>query len=263
MHRELMAVALMLGTVSLPAWGQGTKDQARLVFTVSGGMVVGRHLWSVDNQPAQFTATADTFAIGRRIRSTITVGFGGTYFPHEHLGVSVEGFLIGLGFEDSCRLVFSSGSADAATACQSIQGATKSATAVTLSGGPVFRVNSRSLISPYARANLGLVISNQSSLRTIGRFRTPDGTAERVVFADDHDSRIAPSLALGAGFTAAVGKGYQLRWEVRDNIVGVQRVTGSTPQSDLVPPHELTYKHLFSLTIGFDVVLERRRGRRY
>jgi hypothetical protein len=258
-----MAVALMLGTVGLPAWGQGTKDQARLVFTVSGGMVVGRHLWSVDNQPAQFTATADTFAIGRRIRSTITVGFGGTYFPYEHLGVSVEGFLIGLGFEDSCRLAFSSGSGDAATACQSIQGATKSATAVTLSGGPVFRVNSRSLISPYARANLGLVISNQSSLRTIGRFSTPDGTAERVVFADDHDSRIAPSLALGAGFTAAVGKGYQLRWEVRDNIVGVQRVTGSTPQSDLVPPHELTYKHLFSLTIGFDVVLERRRGRRY
>lgn len=258
-----MVVALMLGTVVLPAWGQGTKDQARLVFTVSGGMVVGRHLWSVDHQPAQFTATADTFAIGRRIRSTITVGFGGTYFPHEHLGVSVEGFLIGLGFEDSCRLVFSSGSGDAATACQSIQGATKSATAVTLSGGPVFRVNSRSLISPYARANLGLVISNQSSLRTIGRFSTPDGTAERVVFADDHDSRIAPSLALGAGFTAAVGKGYQLRWEIRDNIVGVQRVTGSTPQSDLVPPHELTYKHLFSLTIGFDVVLERRRGRRY
>jgi hypothetical protein len=263
MHRELIAIALMLGTVALPAWGQGTKDQARLVFTVSGGMVVGRHLWSVDNQPVQFTATADTFAIGRRIRSTITVGFGGTYFPHEHLGVSVEGFLIGLGFEDSCRLVFSSGSGDAASACQSIQGATKSATAVTLSGGPVFRINSRSLISPYARANLGLVISNQSSLRTIGRFSTPEGTAERVVFADDHDSRIAPSLALGAGFTAAVGKGYQLRWEVRDNIVGVQRVTGSTPQSDLVPPHELTYKHLFSLTIGFDVVLERRRGRRY
>jgi hypothetical protein len=107
------------------------------------------------------------------------------------------------------------------------------------------------------------VISNQSSLRTIGRFSTPEGTAERVVFADDHDSRIAPSLALGAGFTAAVGQGYQLRWEIRDNIVGVQRVTGSTPQSDLVPPHELSYKHLFSIMIGFDVVLERRRGRRY
>jgi hypothetical protein len=264
MHRRaLAAVVIALGVTALPAWGQATKDQARLVFTVSGGVVVGRHLWSVDNEPVQFTTPADTFALGRRIRTTIGVGFGGTYFPGEHLGWSLEGFLLGLGFEDSCRLVFSSGSGDAASTCQSIQGATKSATAVSLSGGPVVRINSQSLISPYARANLGLVISNQSSIRTIGRFPTPLGTAERTVFADDHDSRVAPSLGLGAGFTAAVARGYQLRWEVRDNIVGVQRVTGTTPQSDLVPPHELTYKHLFSMTIGFDVVLERRRGRRY
>jgi hypothetical protein len=264
MHRrELVIAVLLLGSAASPAWGQGTKDQARLVFTVSGGMVVGRSLWSIGNQPVQFSATPDTFALSRRIRSTIVVGFGGTYYPNDYLGWSVEGLLIGLGFEDSCRLAFSSGSGDAADVCQSIQGATKSATAVTLSGGPVFRVNSTNLISPYVRANLGVVISNQSSLRTIGRFPTSLGIAERVVFADDHDSRIAPSLALGAGFTAAVGKGYQLRWEVRDNIVGIQRVTGSTPQSDLVPPHKLAYKHLFSLTIGFDVVLERRRGRRY
>ena len=264
MHCRALVIAALITVVNASlALGQGTKDQARLVFTVSGGMIVGRDLWSVDNQPAQFAATPDTFALGRRIRSTISVGFAGSYFPGEHLGVNVEGFLIGLGFEDRCRLAFTSGASDAAVACQSLQGATKSATAVTLAGGPVFRVNSRSLISPYARANLGVVISNQSSLRTIARFPTPEGLAERIVFADDHDSRIAPSLALGAGFTAAVGRGYQIRWEVRDNIVGVQRVTGNTPRSDLVPPHKLTYKHLFSITIGFDVVLERRRGRRY
>jgi opacity protein-like surface antigen len=262
-YRTFVTAALLSGIAVIPAWGQGTKDQARLMFTVSGGMIVGRDLWAVGSQPAQFSAVPDTFALGRRIRSTITVGFGGTYFPGEHVGFNVEGFLIGLGFEDRCRLAFSSGSGEAATACQSIQGATKSATAVTLSGGPVFRINSRSLISPYARANLGLVISNQSSIRTIARFPTSEGVAERIVFADDHDSRVAPSLAIGAGFTAAVGQGYQIRWEVRDNIVGIQSVTGSTPRSDLVPPHEMTYKHLFSITIGFDVVLERRRGRRY
>jgi hypothetical protein len=50
---------------------------------------------------------------------------------------------------------------------------------------------------------------------------------------------------------------------VRDNIVGVQKVSGSTPQARVVPPHELVFKHLFSFTIGFDVVLERRRGKRY
>jgi hypothetical protein len=60
-----------------------------------------------------------------------------------------------------------------------------------------------------------------------------------------------------------VAKGYQLRWEVRDNIVGVHRVTAPTVQARTIPPHEVTYKHLFSLSIGFDVVLERRPGRRY
>jgi hypothetical protein len=29
------------------------------------------------------------------------------------------------------------------------------------------------------------------------------------------------------------------------------------------PPHERTFKHLFSLLIGIDIVLERQRGRRY
>jgi hypothetical protein len=266
MHvRDVACVALLLGSSAFPrlTWGQATKDQARLIFTVSGGVVLGRQLWSVDAQPVQFTAPADTLALGRRIRSSIAVGFGGTYFPGEHLGLSVDGFLIGLGFEDSCRLRFTAGSADLAAACQSIQGATKSASAVALTAGPVFRLQSRSLVSPYARANLGLVFSSQSSIRTIGRFPTAEGFSDLVVYDDDHDSRVEPVLALGAGITAAIAQGYQLRWEVRDNIVGVQRVTEATPEARVIPPHEVAYKHIFSMSIGFDVVLERRRGRRY
>ena len=58
-------------------------------------------------------------------------------------------------------------------------------------------------------------------------------------------------------------KGINLRWEVRDNIAGVQRVTGTIPIAGFVPPHERVFKHLFSMTVGFDVVLERRKGRRY
>jgi hypothetical protein len=129
--------ALLLGTGAIPLWSQGTKDQARLVFTVSAGAVAGQDLWAVDDQPVQFTTPVDTFAIGRRIRSTLAIGFGGAYFPGEHMGWTIEAFLTGLGFEDTCRLAFSSGSGDATTTCQSIQGATKSATAVTLSGGTI------------------------------------------------------------------------------------------------------------------------------
>jgi hypothetical protein len=262
--RRLVGVALILlpNLGAGPVWGQ-TKDEARLIFTVSGGVVLGGDLWSIDAQPVQFITPADTMALSRRIRSSLGVGFSGTYFAGNHLGLAVDGFLIGLGYEDSCRMVFSSGASDVVTACTSIQGATKSASAVGLSAGPIFRLNSRSLLSPYVRANLGLVFSNQSSIRTIGQFPTPQGTSDLIVYDDDHESRVEPMLGLGAGFTAATAPGYQLRWEVRDNITGVQRVTAATPEARVVPPHEVEYKHLFSMSIGFDVVLERRRGRRY
>jgi opacity protein-like surface antigen len=263
--RDLRCAALLLAGLLAPRMtlAQRTGDQSRLIFTVSGGIVLGDDLWSVAAQPVQFIDPTDTFALSRRITNNLGIGFGGTYFPGEHLGIAVEGFLVGLGFEDSCRQVFASGNVDVATACQSIQGATKSATSVFLSAGPVYRINSRSLFSPYVRANLGLVFSNQSSIRTIGRFLSSEGQVDLIVYDDDHDSRVEPALGLGAGITAAVASGYQLRWEVRDNIVGVQTVTGSTPVARVVPPHERTFKHLFSMTIGFDVVLERRRGRRY
>jgi hypothetical protein len=258
----LFTLLLGASALALPLEAQRTGDQARLIFTVSAGWVGGKDLWLVDKQPVRLIDPADTLRIGRDIRSTIAIGFGGTYFPGEHLGFSAEGFLIGLGYEDSCRQVFASGSPDVADGCTALQGAEKDATAVILSIGPVFRINSRKLLSPYVRGNLGLVFSNQSSLRTIARL--PGGTGRvLIVYEDDHETRVEPSVALGAGFTAAIAQGYQLRWEVRDNIVGVQRISAPAPQAMTIPPHELEYKHLVSMTIGFDVVLERRRGRRY
>jgi hypothetical protein len=262
----LVHLAALAGTGALPslALGQATKDQSSLVFTISVGAVGGRQLWSTSPQPIQFIDPADTVSLDRRIRSTLAVGFGGVYFPGENLGFTVEGFLIGLGFEDSCRQLFSSGSGAIAEVCQSIQGKKKAATSVILSGGTLFRLNSRKLFSPYGRVNLGLVLAQQSSLRTVGQFVNGSGQIEDLfVYSDDHNSRVDPSVALGVGFTAAVAKGYNLRWEVRDNIAGLQRVSSPIPVAGFVPPHERVFKHLFSMTVGFDVVLERRRGRRY
>jgi hypothetical protein len=234
------------------------------MFTLSFGAVTGSQLWSSSPQAVQIVNPADTFALARRIRSTLAVGFGGAYFPGENVGFTVEAFLIGLGFENSCRHLFSSGATAAAQVCQSIQGKEGLATGVILSGGTIFRLNSRKLLSPYGRVNAGLVLSTQSSLRTTGQFINSAGQITDVfIYSDDHNSRVDPSLALGVGFTAAVAKGYSLRWELRDNITGIQRVSGTIPIAGSVPPHERVFKHLFSMTVGFDVVLERRRGRRY
>ena len=102
-----MVLAVAAAPLSLSA--QGTKDQARLVFTVSAGAVVGKDLWFIPKQAVPFAIQADTVSLDRRIRSNLAIGFGGIYFPGEHLGLAVDGMLLGLGLEDNCRMVFSSG----------------------------------------------------------------------------------------------------------------------------------------------------------
>jgi hypothetical protein len=266
MMRQAVTFALgLIVAVMLPSTlcAQRTGDQARLVFTVSGGAVTGQQLWSIASQPLHFTTTADTLDLGRRIRSTLAIGFGGAYFPGTSFGLTLEGFLLGLGFEDSCNQAFSSGSPSVSAVCSSIQGTSRAATAVALTAGTIFRINSRKPLSPYGRVNAGLIFSNQSSVRMMGQYQTATGPADLVVYADEKSSRVDPGLALGLGVTAAISKSYNLRWEIRDNIVGIHRVTAATPQAGIPPPIERTYKHLFSVTLGFDVVLERRRGRRY
>jgi hypothetical protein len=262
--RTLTGLALALAAACPAALAaQRTADQARLVLTVSGGYVGGADLWRVPRQPFAVELQTDTFDLDREIRPTLGVAFSGAYFPGEHVGFIGEAFLIGLGYEDACRLVSPTGNAQNAAACTSIQGRQRAATSVVLSAGAIYRINSRRLLSPYARANAGLVFSNQSPLSMTGVVPTGAGPATAAVYTDDHESRVTPGFALGLGFTAAIGRGYQLRWEVRDNIVGVQAVTGPTEVRGLIPPHRMRYKHLLGFLIGFDVVLERRRGRRY
>ena len=79
-----------------PGWSQ-TKDQARLIFTVAGGVVLGTDLWDVDAQPVQFITPTDTMALGRNIRSTLGISFAGTYFPGDNFGIAAEGLPVGIG----------------------------------------------------------------------------------------------------------------------------------------------------------------------
>ena len=243
-----------------------TRDQARIAFTVMGGYVLPKELWTVDRQPvADAPLPSDTFRLGRRIRPTVTFGFSGIYFPNDHLGYVGEAYLIGLGFEDSCALAFASGSTRNSQACQSIDRSEKAATAVALNAGIIYRIASRAVVSPYLRVGGGFLVTTQSSIRMLGQFpsRSTGELVDAVIYPDSHDSRISPTAVVGLGFTSVLGPGYQLRWEVRDNLAAVRAVTGATAEDGTPPPTATRFKHLFSFNVGFDVVLERKRGRRY
>jgi opacity protein-like surface antigen len=257
----LLAACGLIG-IWTPALAQRTKDRARLVFTVSGAYIQGSGLWTVPQQPLQELPPPDTLFLNRSIKPSLGFGFSGAYFPGENLGLTADAFLIGLGYDDSCRLVAPESSLRNAEVCTSINSQDKSAAAVVLSAGGLVRIASREFISPFLRASAGLLFSNQSAVITSGT-SSSNGGALLVIYDDEKRSSIHPAFALSAGTTLAVSNGYHLRAEVRDNIIGIDEVTGPTAGARLIPPHKTTFKHLFSVLLGLDIILERQRGRRY
>jgi hypothetical protein len=258
--RDLVVVAALAAGPAAPAAAQGTGDQARIVFTVSGAYIQGRGLWSVPSQPVQDPPFSDNLALTRSIKANFGAGFSGAYFAGENVGLTADFVLLGLGYDDSCRVLGTAQSTRNVQVCDDIDEQEKSAAAVTVSGGAIFRMFSREFISPFARVNLGLLFSNQSSVLTQG---VSNEGVLLTVFEDEKRTRVSPALALGLGATMPLSRTYHLRWEVRDNIVGIETVTGPTAAPRFEPPHERRYKHMFSVLIGIDVVLERNRGRRY
>jgi opacity protein-like surface antigen len=258
--RDLAGLAALLVLPATAAVAQKTGDEARIIFTVSGAYIAGKGLWAVNDQPVQDPPFADTFMISRNIAPTFGVGFSGAYFPGATIGLTGDLLLLGLGYDDSCRIAGTPQSPQNVEVCEDIEERDKSAAAVTLSAGANFRFFSREAISPFLRANVGLLFSNQSSVLTQG---VTNSGLLFTIYEDEKRSRVTPGLSFGAGATMAISRGYHLRWEVRDNIVGIETVTGPTAAAGQVPPHERVYKHMFSVLIGVDVILERSRGRRY
>jgi hypothetical protein len=258
--RDLVAIAALLGFPATAALAQKTGDQSRIIFTISGAYIGGRGLWNVPNQPVQDPPLVDTFSLNRSIAANFGAGFSGAYFPGENVGITADLLLLGLGYDDSCRIANTPESQRNLEVCDDIDEQDNSAAAVTISVGGNFRLFPREFISPFARANVGVLIANQSSILTQGV------TNDRVlltIYEDEKRESVTPAFALGVGATMQISRGYHLRWEVRDNIVGIDAVTGPTSGPGFKPPHEQVFKHMFSVLIGVDVVLERDRGRRY
>ena len=239
---------------------QRSGDQARLIFTVSGALVGGRGIWSVDRQPIGAGTVADTLALERNFKTNFGVGFSGAYFKGESLGLTADAFLLGVGFDDSCRPASPVGNPRNGEVCDYIDRTDRPGSAVTLGAGVLYRVASREFISPFARVTGGLLISNQSHLALDGIANNGEGVA---IYSDDAGTRVTPSFAFGIGTTVVLGRAYHLRWEIRDNMLRVDRVTAPTPFNGAQPPHCGAWRHLLSVLVGLDVVLERQRGRRY
>ncbi len=254
-----LATLLLTCALTVPAAAQ-TGSEANLVFTIFGGTVTGHSLWTVGKQPLTVLGTSkyDTLDLSRSVTSSMVLGLAATYFVSPHMGVHLELSYLGLPVESRCNgLYFHQ------QVCDDIESQPADGGAITIFGGVTFRAAPRRTISPYVRANFGIANEPRSTIEMAGAFIDNDGLLkERQVLADASPRRTSVMYGAATGFTSPLGPGYAFRLELRDVIVSVDRLVGPANALGIGPIASKAYHHI-SLTLGLDVVLERKRGRRY
>lgn len=259
----LAVVALLTALPAAKGTAQATRDQSRLVLGVAVGYIGGTDLWSVAEQPIiTNTEATDVFRLKRSLRANLTFIGQATWYSSANLGFTGEVAYVGLGTSDACTLVAASGDPFNRLVCGTLNGTERPASAVALGFGVNFRPASRALLQPYVRAVTGLALVPRNTVRTVATL----GELRDAIFTiypgnNGTDTRLTGTLA--AGFATSAAAGYQFRVELRNTWVQLPIVTGPTVYQGEIPPTRTALKALPSLLIGFDVVLEKRRGRRY
>jgi hypothetical protein len=264
MRRPAIVLAFLF--LAGAAQAQRRSDQARLSFGIGIGYNGATDVWQIQGQELFDNFARDTADFTRQVRPTIGLAFIGTYFPNDRWGLAAEAHLIGLGFEDGCTMRSNSGSLRNQEVCADINGKNSPGTTVAATVGGMLRPFPFSDVQPYLRANIGAVVSQVSAVRmraTVPTDSTATDFVDVYVFQDFHPASVAPTGALAAGVTAFVGRSYQLRFELKDNIVSLEHVTSTVSFSPAEPSSERKIHHIFSMTLGLEVVLEKKRGRRY
>jgi hypothetical protein len=264
MPRFLRCTALFMFVAGSLA-AQARSDQSRLSFGIALGYNGGTDLWSVRDQKIQ-TFAIDSADISRLIRPTIGITMIGVYYPNDRVGFTGEAHLIGLGYEDHCHLTTNSGATDNQTICTALNGKQSPGTAVATTVGTIFRPFPWTKMQPYVRGNFGVILSEQSAIRMIATYYSTTDTqnvAQYNVYNEKHPASMTPTGALAFGVAGFIGRAYLLRVEAKDNFVILKTVTGTTQFANREPPWKQHMHQVLSLSVGMEVVLEKRRGRRY
>jgi hypothetical protein len=263
--RSLVGVATLLGATA-PLGAQPMGDESRLVVGIHAGYIGGTDLWSVPSQPVYATPElVDQFRVDRALRSNIAVNGQLHYYRSPNFGLTAELSYLGLGTRDRCTLLTPPGAGFNRLACIAIDTKERSASAVAAAGGAIFRFNSRGDVQPYLRGSVGLALVPRSTTAVTAFFPDPGQEQDRALLLYAEDGSRDAKLIMSAGFGLATSprRGYQFRFEARMQGVQLPVVDGPTDGTTLNPPTSSRWIWLPTLTLGLDIVLEKRRGRRY
>ena len=264
MPKRILALLLCLAGIPVALEAQATGDQSRLAFTVFGGYIGGQDLWKVGAQPLVDDAFTDVLELTRKFEPSWTAGLSVTYFLGANIGLTGELQVIDSRMRTSCSVLTQSGSEINDEICGSIDGTIRSTLSSAFSLGAIFRVLSREDISPYFRAQGGIFMIGASTTGVTGTWVGDDLLTRYVdIYPEDGNSHVSAQFQLGAGVTIPIAKAYHLRVEGRGISYGVPIVIGPTEVQGVIPPTETRWNTQFQLLVGIDLVLERKRGRRY
>ncbi len=263
---RLLATVLAAACLAAGAAAQ-EPGQPTLIITVYGGVGSGHQMWDVDRQPLLLrNATSnppDTIQLNRQATSTFMLGGVFQIFPRGALGFSVDVGYRALSLDDTCAPVVPF-QADPdllnQTLCENITAQSPGGSVVTLGGSGIVRVAPGGFISPYLRLGANLSFTTTSTIEVAA----PDevGGILRVVIRDDNPRRNSAGFLAAGGVMVRLGAAYQLRLEFRDDMTVFERVVG--PANNVAIAQTATHLyHNLGLAVGFDVLLEQRRTRRY
>ena len=266
--------AVALAPAPLPAQ---TPSAPHLYLSMFSGYRTGRHLWTLNDQPFLVQTPIgpnpgqyDTLDLQHEVNPGFVIGAAGTYFPRPNLGFEGEIAFLGMGVESRCaiRQVDPPAMGDVdPELCTSLNGASSSLSAVSFSVGLVGRLRPDKATYPYVRAGVGVVARTRSTIELIGTFADTARNAleEVIIVGDSFPNKTRAHLSFAAGLALSLGPASQLRLEARDIVTSLDRVTGLADASrgTLYPPHAGRSLHSFAFIVAFDVILEKRRGRRY
>jgi hypothetical protein len=263
MRRPVGLLLCLLLVPGMALSAQRTNDEARLAVGLNAGYIGGSTLWHTDQPVLTNTTTPDVLQLDRRLRGNITVSGHLTYFPKPTVGVTGEVGYIGLGTVDNCAIATPPGDDFNRFACASLVDKSRAASAVSVLGGGIWRPVPRGTVQFYVKALAGLSLVPRSTTTVTAFFTRDFEDFALPVYAEDGSKTVTPTGALAIGFATAPNNGYQFSIELRATEVQLQVVDGPSAAGNIRPPIRSQWKTLPTLTAGFDIVLEKRRGRRY
>ena len=246
----------------------------QLVFTIAAGEAIGEHLWTINPQFALAARGPDTVALGRRLlRPSLVAAFGAQLYITPHIGYTLEATFLGLATESQCTALAPFSLAENQEACTAIQNKHTYTNAVALQGGLTARATIGRGAQGYLRVIGGAALLGGSFVTTEGAILVADSLGPRITtwsFLDEETSHALTWVAtVGGGLTMALGSSYNVRFEIGEVFIALPVPSGpgdiANDPRRLRPVAPVRWRtfHLPSLTLGLDVLLERRTVRRY